>query len=211
VPEGRSITVQSAGQVRVKPDRLQVVLGVSLARSDPGEALAALSERLNLLAETLDQAGVPALDRRTTDLSLQPEWNRRGEGEGAGEHRGSASITVTVADFALASRLVADAGGAIGDSLTVSGLKWLVADPAPARVEARRAAVEDATTIARQLAADAGVTLGPLRSILEPPGAAVGPGRLLARRRSGQASAPRLEEGETVESVAVEMTWDITD
>ena len=79
----------------------------------------------------------------------------------------------------------------------------------PLGADARREAVEKATRQASELAVAAGVTLGPIRSIVEgSAGAPPGPRPML--RAMVAAEAVPLEPGTQRLSVTVEIEWEIT-
>ncbi len=103
----------ASGEALVVPDRLQIVLGVSVRREQPGDALAGLSAASDALAVVLDEAGVADTDRRTSELSLHPDPQR----DDRPSHWASSSTTVLLADFAAAAALVGRAGQAVGDAL----------------------------------------------------------------------------------------------
>lgn len=207
-PGERTVTVVTTGEAAVTPDRLRLSLGVQVRRDRPGDALEALSSRVTALDQVLDQLGIPTSDRQTSELTLHPEWRERRDRSARPEHVASSGFAVTVADFSTGAELLARAADAVGDTLTVGGLEWLVADADTARQEARRRAVTDATATARQLAADAGRQLGPLRSISEPP--ADGPQRgVTISRAMAAAGGPALEAGQRQVRVTVEMAWEL--
>jgi uncharacterized protein YggE len=178
---------------------------VTVARATPGEALADLSERTAALGTVLDAAGIPAEDRQTSDLSLHPDHGERSHAA----HRASSSVTVTVADFELAARLVGQAGQAVGDALTVSNLRWQAIDIDKAQRAARRLAVDAATDIARQLADAAGVTLAEPRSVCEPPAGQPVSHRLSSRGGQARLTSIQLNPGDSDISVAIEAIWNI--
>lgn len=195
----------ATGESAVVPDRLEIVLGISLARLLPGEALAELSTRLNALGGVLEEFAVPVGDRRTSELSLKLERTK----EQDLLHRASSSVTVTMANFDAAADLVAAAGEAVSDGLIVRGLAWLVSDPTAGLEEARQAAVASGTRTASQLADAAGVTLGRLRSVREPPSGGTGWVAAAAAEKGGGRRSARLDAGESTIRVTVEMSWDI--
>jgi uncharacterized protein YggE len=208
MPGGESlIEVSAVGEVSVAPDRLGISIGVRVSRPQPGAALEDLSARIAALQAVLDALAVPPEDRQTSELNLHPD--RPGRTEEL-EHVASSSFEIMVNDFDMATAVLARAADVVGDALTVSGLRWTVNDPTAALRAARHQAVATATATAQQLAEDAGVTLGPIRFIREPPsGGQPARVKFFGAAQRSRGGGPALEAGESRLSVAVEMAWTV--
>ena len=112
-------------------------------------------------------------------------------------------------DLARAGEVIDAAAGAVGDDIRMGALTFGIEDPGALLADARREAVEKATRQASELAVAAGVTLGPIRSIVEgSAGAPPGPRPML--RAMVAAEAVPLEPGTQRLSVTVEIEWEIT-
>ena len=154
------IVVTGEGRVAAAPDMARLRLGAQAQAEEPGEALDAASASARALVETLRAAGIEEADIQTAELSLDPRYDER---TGSGEVTGYVAtdvVTVQVRDL--------DGLGAVLDAAVeaganrLDGLSFSLSDPGPAREEARRRAVADATGAAETLADAAGVALGPV-------------------------------------------------
>jgi uncharacterized protein YggE len=165
----RVITTTGLGVIELEPDMASIDIGVTHQSRVAEEALVLTSEALTSVIARLEEAGIAPRDMQTQGLSLQPVWSRQ-----APNSETPSRITGFVARNGLLIR-VRDltALGEILDTVvedganTFNGLRFSVQDPAEAIAAARAEAVEEAMTKARQLAAAAGVTLGPVQSIIE--------------------------------------------
>jgi uncharacterized protein YggE len=127
---------------------------------------------------------------------------------------GSYVISVRTSSIEEGSRVLEAVGGVGGDSLQVRGFHLFVSDPEPLRVVARRRAVEDALSRARQIADAAGVQMGGVLSIEEVSGFPRGGSGL--RPLSGGAmlaagGAPPVEPGSLSVDVSVTLTVEIAE
>ena len=92
----------------------------------------------------------------------------------------------------------------------IGGIQFVVSKADELRDDARKAAVADATRMAKAYAAAAGVELGPVQSIAEASGAPEPrPGRVLMQARANDSAAPPIEAGEETLTVQVTMVWEI--
>ncbi len=161
------------GRVEVVPDEAEIRLGVQVVAESAGETFARASERMAALLDQLAASGVAQRDVQTAAISLTPEYERNGAPDPAGSgpapvaFRASNTVSVTIRDLAGAGELIDRVVDVVGDSVTLSGISFSVADPEPALAEARAEAVADATRRAQQYAEAAGLTLGDVRRVVE--------------------------------------------
>lgn len=200
----RSVVVTGVGRVLVVPDQVELYLGVAHESASPGEAFREAAEASQRLLALLEEAGLAPADRRTTGVSVHPSFGR-GSSEPVG-HEAQVSILARCADLNTAGALLDRLSRALEGSLRVHGLAWVVADPAPARAEASRAALAFALARARDLALGAELQLGQVRSIVEHPDVGVARQRV-ARASAGfaQSAGPAMEPGSHEVLVAVEV------
>jgi uncharacterized protein len=117
-------------------------------------------------------------------------------------------LQITVRDTDMLGNLLDEVVNAGANS--INGVTFYVDDQTAAASEARRLAVEDASTKAEELAAAAGLTLGPVLSIAEgtvspmPPPMAAGAGGM--EMAKAQAAVP-VQPGSSTISVDVTMTF----
>lgn len=204
----RSITVSGTGVVETAPDMALISLAVSHEAKTAKTAMAQVSTDMSALIARLTELDVADRDIQTNRLSISPVWdNRRYDDNRRAKIVGflaSNGVSVRVRDLAELGRIL-DAVLSEGAN-EMSGLRFSVEDPAPFQADARAAAVRDAMTKAQQLAAAAGITLGPVRSISEGGGSRAPVMMEMAAARS--ADVP-IAAGEVGINVSVSMVFDI--
>ena len=194
----RTIPGIATGKVEGVPDTLTVTLGVESRAPSAQAALAQNNERATRVIAALKAAGVAAEDLQTTQLSLNPTFDRRGRIDGYGV---SNLVTAQVRDVANGGRVVDAAAAQAGDDIRVQGVTLSIEDTSALVARARADAVRQARRQAGQLARAADVRLGPVERITE-------------RRR-----APMVFEGARMDGAALsapieagtqELTVDVT-
>lgn len=203
---GRRIVVSGEGRAEAVPDRASFTAGVQAEARQAREAFAAVSTSMRAVLDALAAAGVAAEDLQTSELSLDPLWDDGDGGQRQPQVRGymaSNLVTARVRDVAALGALI-DAANAAGANRIV-GVSFDLADPDARAAEARTEAVADARAKAEQLAAAAGVRLGPVVSISEQGGG--GPMPMFARAEA-MADAP-VAPGTVGVEVRVEIVYGI--
>ncbi len=203
-----SIEVVGSGIVAVEPDLVELTLGLMFRAPTAAAALEQLAAGGTQLAHLLDVRGIPPSDRRTEQLQLSTRYDDY-----------SQSVIGHVASQATAVRLGAvDQVGPLldqasrldlGDALQANGLVWVSTGEAEARREARRLAVEDALQRCRELAAAAGLSLGPVRAIGEERPLDMGGRRRLGPMSLAAAGPVSVEPGRLEFGVSVRIVCDI--
>ncbi|MFJ4876818.1 SIMPL domain-containing protein [Streptomyces sp. NPDC088745] len=166
-PAPATVTVTGSGEATATPDTAFVNLGVEATAPTTEEALAAQSAAARALLAAVRAQGVADRDVRTESLSLNPvhrddNGNQRLTGYQAGQ-----GFSVRVRDLSRTGAVIRAAMDAAGDAGRVHGVTFDVADPAPLRAAARRAAHDDAREKAAQYARLSGRPLGRLVSLTE--------------------------------------------
>ena len=160
----RTITGTATGKVEGVPDTLTITLGVS-SRADTAQvALVQNSDRATKVIEALKASGVAPEDLQTTELSLNPSYNRQGRIE---NYVVSNMVTAKVHDVLNAGKVVDAAAAQAGDDIRVQGVVLSIEDTGKLVAKARANAVERARMQAGQLAKAAGVELGAVEKITE--------------------------------------------
>jgi uncharacterized protein YggE len=160
----RTITGTATGKVEGIPDTLTVTLGVESRAPSAQAALVQSSERSTKVIAALKASGVAPRDLQTTQLSLNPTFDRQGRIDG---YSVSNLVTATVRDVASGGAVVDAAAAQAGDDIRVQGVALSIEDTGRLVAAARTDAVKRARTQARQLARAAGVGLGPVEKITE--------------------------------------------
>lgn len=198
------IEVTAVGRAWAVPDQVLVSLGVEARDTTVGAALRAASTHVDMLMATLDDAGIPGSDRRTSGLRVEPTWDRAGNRENG--HSASYELRVVTRDLDAAGSLVERAAERVGDALRVRQFALSVRDLRPHQEQARTRAVQACRAEAEQMAAAGGVRLGELLSLRTGDGG--GP-RLesLSAASFSSAGAMPVEPGEQEIAVVVTGTW----
>jgi len=196
--------VASTGEASGAPDRLTIDLGVVCRAPTARQALARANERAAQLIELLGREGIAKNDIATRSISIHPHYDDKGKVAG---YEASNDVVVVLRDLARAGEVIDAVAGAVGDDIRMGALTFGIEDPGELLADARREAVEKATRQASELALAAGVTLGPIRSIVEGPAGPL-PGPRPMMRAMAAESVP-LEPGTQRLSVTVEIEWEI--
>lgn len=205
----RTITLTGHGEVRQAPDQALVTAGVLKNAVTAAEALAANTQAMTAVMETLKAAGVEAKDIQTSNFMVAPryDYNNSSQPPKLTGYDVSNNVMVTVRKLdrlgGLLDRLVTSGANQI------NGVQFDIAEPQAALDEARKAAAADATRKARIYAEAMSVGLGPVLSLSEgtrdmPPV----PMRMKAARAEMAADVP-IAAGEQVLAVDVSITWEI--
>jgi hypothetical protein len=168
VDPNTGITVQGVGRVSVEPDIGLVTLGVEVEAA----TVSAARERAAVAAEAVVQSvlanGVAERDVQTVSITIHPRYDY--STNGSARLLGfsvSNLVSVTVRDLDRFGEIIDDAAGAGGDAIRINGIQFAVEDNDSAVRQARVLALENAADAAAQLAAAAGIELGPVLLISE--------------------------------------------
>jgi uncharacterized protein len=157
-----TIVVSGHGTVTTVPDRASFDFTVESRAQTAAGAIARTSDAAAAVVQAVENAGVPAADVQTSQVSLMPQTTE--DGTKIVGYTASETIT-TKTSIATAGALVdaavnAGADGVSGPSLSRSDADELYKD-------ALQKAVADAKDKAAALAASAGLALGAVQSIVE--------------------------------------------
>jgi uncharacterized protein len=159
---GRTITVQGVASVSGVPDTATVSLGVQVHAPTATEAWETTSGKVQTIIDVLTKAGVGKADIRTMGVYLTPDYRDAGSANG---YWGGNSVQATIHDVSKVGPALDAAARTVGDGVTLGGVSFSIDDTSQLYAHAREMAVGDARTRAGQLAAAAGVTLGPVLSM----------------------------------------------
>ncbi len=225
-----TVSVSGHGQVNVPPDTASVSIGIDVIQPTLAEAQAQATAQATAVIEALKAAGIANEDIQTAYFSvniLRDYDAAAAVGDDAvaavgatpeSENADPTQITgfevmnqlqVTVRDTDMLGELLDEAVTAGANS--INGVTFYVDDQTAAASEARRLAVEDARTKAEELAAAAGLTLGPVIALAEgtfspmPPPM---PAAADAGMAEAQAAVP-MQPGSSIVAVDVTMTFEL--
>ncbi|SJZ93960.1 SIMPL domain-containing protein [Consotaella salsifontis] len=210
------ISVSGTGEISVKPDMAVTTVTVLRDADTSRAAVDAVNEAAAKVISELKQLGIEARDLQTSDFSISPRYSnqvpspdRQQNPEIIG-YEARNSVTIRIRDVA---RI-----GEVLDRVVTQGvnqggnISFVVSDPAPARADARRKAVEQARSAAETLAEAAGVKLGRILSIND--GGEMAPMPVAFAQRGmmkmEDASVP-VEVGENTIRANVDMVFEIAE
>jgi uncharacterized protein YggE len=149
------VAVRGESVREVAPDIAKFTVTVAARDRDRQATLARLTLRVVSVGALLDEYGRAVERRETSGIHVSPE--RRRAGERVAVYQGSVTTTVTVSDFSALGEVMLRL--ADQDQTTVYGPWWELRPESPAFREARRTALNDAVTRAREYADAVGARL----------------------------------------------------
>jgi uncharacterized protein YggE len=161
-PAGKTITVTGNGTVRTVPDRAGFDFSVTSQATTAKAALARNADEAAAVIAALKNAGIPAADLQTGQVSLNPQFNQAGTDVVGYIASNTVSVKTTIARAGAVVDAAVNAGanGVSGPSLSRSDSDALYRD-------ALKNAVADAREKATALAAASGLALGSVQVIVE--------------------------------------------
>ncbi len=175
------LVVEGEGIETATPDVLRVSFGADARAEGPGEALSQASQATQALLDAVLAAGVAKADVSTTQVSLNPVYDRseRNAPPEIVAWEAGSSLAVTLKDV---SRFGALATAATEAGATrISGVSFAVSDEATRLEAARQAAVKAALARAELLAGAAGARVGAILELSETGVSTPGPRPMFAR------------------------------
>lgn len=148
-PTTDTVSVSGNGSVEGVPDTLVASLRVHAREAMVQQALTDTSTDAREVITALTKRGVAASDIRTTDLSVNPDYGRHDEIIG---YDSSESLTVRIHPLSHVGRILSAAAGAAGNSVSVDGLSFDIADNTQLLAAARATAFANAKAAATQYA-----------------------------------------------------------
>ncbi len=214
VPPQTGVSVTGTGKVTVTPDIGQISLGVEVTQKTVAQARSSAAETLTAIIDTLKANGVADEDIRTQFFNIRPQFNfQRDDAPEIIGFTVTNTLDIKVREIDDLSKVLDDAIEAGGNFVRVNNVSFGVDEPEQYLDEARRLAVEDARTRAKQLVELAGAELGDVRSISEGLGGGVpSPFRLESAAFDGAAGggqASPLSPGQQEITLTVNVTFDI--
>jgi uncharacterized protein YggE len=154
----------------IPPDTVVITLGVQTRGTEVGPAVAANNETAERVMKAVTDLGVSPDDVQTTYFSIwtQTGYDEFGNPTDVITYFVDNTVTVTLHDVSQLGKLLGDALAAGANS--VQSLSYTVADPSAVLGPARSEALADAQQQAGQLAAESGVALGEILTIVESSG-----------------------------------------
>jgi hypothetical protein len=208
------LTVAGQGVISAVPDAVIINTGVFSSAKTAREALAANSEAMTRVFDTLHKLGIPDRAIRTTNLNLSPQYGASAantivfpQDRPVTGYRVTNAVNVTLDDVRKAGQVL-DALVAAGAN-EAGGLSYIFRNDQGLLSQARTEAIKNAFERARTYAGAAGVTLGAIHSISDT-------GSILPASFMGFAApalapppSPPLGVGEQALRANVTVSWEI--
>jgi uncharacterized protein YggE len=162
-----TVSVSGVGIVTTTPDTASVQLGVTVTQPTLADAQSQASTQMQAVIDALTAAGIEEKDIQTSTyyVSVVQNYDSNGNPSEVSNFQVQNMVNVVVRDIDNVGPVL-DGAVAAGAN-TVYGVNFYLEDSSAATSEARALAVQDAQTRAQELAAAAGMTLGPVVSITE--------------------------------------------
>jgi uncharacterized protein YggE len=209
----KTISVDATGSVKGKPDTATVQLGVEANRPTAAEAMEVVNAKAQALIGVLQEQGVEEADITTSQLSLWPQYDSSGTGRSVTSYTASNMVSAVVRDLGRAGGVIDQATKAAGEEARVHGISFSISDTTPYAAKARAEAVKRAKQQAEELAAAAGVKVGPVERIATA-SYDVSPPAMMARdsmapMAAGMAAAPPVQPGTQEITARVTMVYEL--
>jgi len=163
-PGVRSITVNGSGKVFMAPDLANINIGVHTEGEDAGTAMDENTAQVNRVIEALRAQGVAANDIQTTSFNIYPSQQYGPNNEVVSvRYMVDNLVYVTVRDLSTLGNLLEAVVSSGANS--INGITFDAADKSASQTAARKQAVDNARSLAEELASAAGVELGEIQSI----------------------------------------------
>ena len=161
----RTLAVSGNGTVYLAPDIAYIYVGVHNQDAVIATAVNNNNTQTQALVDALKAAGVAEVDIQTSNFSV---YNTTSYDQITGQSNGTVyavdnTVYVTVRDLSMIGKLLNTAVGAGANN--INSITFDVADKSAALTEARQKAMANASSLASELAATAGVNLGPIQNV----------------------------------------------
>lgn len=162
-----TLSVNGHGSVSAPADTAVLDIGVNVVRDTVAEARDDAATAMTRLRDSLAGNDIDDEDIATTQFNVFPEIDFRGETQEIRGFRVFNTVMVRIRDIDRSAEVIDEAIVAVGDEVTVNGIRFTIDETGPMLAQAREAAVADARAKAEELADLADVELGALTSISE--------------------------------------------
>jgi uncharacterized protein YggE len=209
-PVERSISVTGTGTVSLAPDIAYIYIGVSNEGPDLAQEVSVNNSQADALSQALQAAGVALADIQTSNFSIYSNGKQFDPQDGkylGVTYTVNNTVNVTVRDLTRLGELLRAAVSSGAN--TINSISFDLADKSAAQAEARIKAMDNAKSLAGELAGIAAVNLGEVQTInyteyTYSPYAGMGGGGAYAPN----ASVP-IQPGQIQVSVSVNVTYGI--
>lgn len=205
------IVVMGEGESTVAPDLAVLSLGVMNEAKTAGEALTATNAAMGKVIEALKADGIASRDLQTGGLQISPRYSYNNKPDGTQEselvgYQVTNTLSVRVRELGKTGEIV-DKAVALGINQG-AGIAFTNDDPTKIIAEARKRAVADAISKAKDLSTAAGVELGRVIEINDQNFAGP-PMPITAKAFDRAAASTPIEAGENAYKVQITITFEL--
>jgi uncharacterized protein YggE len=163
----RSVQISAEGKVKGVPDVSKITAGVEVLKDDAKAAQAEATVKMDQIIKAVKENQISDNDIQTQQISVNPNYDYRSDGQKVNGYYARTTITITVRDIAKA-QIVYDAASAAGAN-SIYGPQLTFSDEklVSLQEEARNLAVSNAKNKAAKLAEASGARLGKVSNISE--------------------------------------------
>jgi uncharacterized protein YggE len=164
VQPGAQITVTGAATVHGTPDTVSFSIGVQTTGSTATGALSENNAQVQTLEHALEGNGVTASEMQTSSLDIYTNTDTSGNvtGFSVGD-----DLDVTMNQVSDAGVALDAAASSVGNNVNLNGISFSISNTSSLLATARADAMNNARTEASQLAAGAGLKLGPVVKVTD--------------------------------------------
>jgi hypothetical protein len=164
VQPGAQITVTGAATVQGTPDTVNFTIGVHSTGSTATDALSSNDSSVQSLEHALEGSGVTASEMQTSSLDIYTNTDKDGNVTGFSVDN---DLDVTMHQVSDAGSALDAAANAVGNNVNLYGISFSISNTSALLATARGEAMGNARTEADQLAAGAGLKLGPIVKVVD--------------------------------------------
>ncbi len=161
---GAQVTVTGSATVQGVPNTVSFEIGVHTPARSAAVALRINDSRVNKLEASLRAHGVTKADMQTSQLDIYANTGKHGV---ITSFSADDDLAVTMGDIAKAGAALDAAARAVGNDVNLNGISFSISNTSSLLATAREEAMRNARAAASQLAAAAGVSLGPVVKITD--------------------------------------------
>ena len=208
------ISVSGHGEASGAPDTLVGDVGVSILRSNVGDAMQEAARRLSAILAATQRLGIPRQDVQTTNYSVGAEYGKasgrrnRAHPRRPVGYRVTHTLTIRMRDLQRAGTILDSVATAAGNDATIGALRFVIENDRSLRAHARADAWKDARAKAEQLARLSGARPG-MAVVISESGTAPIPMPFAEQRATamGASAVTPIEPGQLKVSVVVEVRF----
>lgn len=160
------LSVVGEGKVEAIPDSASVQAGIEVSGATTIEAVQkTINETNNKIVDSLLKLGVPKKDIKTSNYSINPNYQFEGGRNNINGYNGNATLSIKVKKIELLPSVVEEVTK--NGANQIYGTSYNIENPQKYREEARNKAIKNAKEQAQKLASSLGIRLGKITNIAE--------------------------------------------